>query len=308
MITKVKTNSHKEWLDLRHKYIGGSDCAALVGMNPYSSPYYVWAEKTDAIEPFAGNIATRTGEFLEPFIAKLWSEETGKKVRDDKQSFLNDKYPWAIANIDRKVIGERAGLELKSCSELRLKEFKNGEYPPNYYAQCVHYLGVTGFDKWYLGVLVGSRQLLTFEIERNEEEIAALMAAEEEFWNKYVLAGVQPPLDGSDATMNAIKEIYTGGIKEEIDLTQYEGTLRHRKEVCSHIKSLTEEKNRVENAIKVLVGNHEKATCGSFTITWKEQPTSGLDREAIKRDYPDIDFSKYATKARVFKITEKKAK
>ena len=308
MIKKVTTHSEEEWLALRHQYIGGSDCAALIGMNPFSSPFAVWAEKTDMVEPFKGNLATELGTFLEPFIAKKWSDETGKKVRNIRQSILNDKYPWAIANIDRDVVGESAGLELKSCSELRMKEFHGGEYPANYYAQCVHYLAVTGYQKWYLGVLVGNRYFLTFEIERDEDEIASLMKAEEEFWNKYVIPKVAPPVDGSYATTDAINEIFStegGGL---IDLSRYEGTLQQRKNVDAHIKSLREEKDRLENQIKMLMGDNEKATCGSFTISWKTQKTSGLDREAIRRDYPDINFSKYATESRVFRITEKKSK
>ena len=308
MIKKVTTHSEEEWLALRHQYIGGSDCAALIGMNPFSSPFAVWAEKTDMVEPFKGNLATELGTFLEPFIAKKWSDETGKKVRNIRQSILNDKYPWAIANIDRDVVGESAGLELKSCSELRMKEFHGGEYPANYYAQCVHYLAVTGYQKWYLGVLVGNRHFLTFEIERDEDEIASLMKAEEEFWNKYVIPKVAPPVDGSYATTDAINEIFStegGGL---VDLSRYEGTLQQRKNVDAHIKSLREEKDRLENQIKMLMGDNEKATCGSFTISWKTQKTSGLDREAIRRDYPDINFSKYATESRVFRITEKKSK
>ena len=308
MITKVKTKDRDEWLALRHKYIGGSDCAALIGMNPFSSPYAVWAEKTDLIEPFKGNLATDVGTFLEPFIAQKWMEETGKKVHNDTLSFLNDQYPWAIANIDRKVEGESAGLELKSCSELRMKEFHGDEYPANYYAQCVHYLGVTGYQKWYLGVLVGNRHFLTYEIDRDEEEIASLMKAEEEFWNKYVIPKVAPPVDGSYATTDAINEIFStegGGL---IDLSRYEGTFQQRKNVDAHIRSLKEEKDRLENQIKVLMGDNEKATCGLFTVNWKTQRTSGLDRDAIRRDYPDIDFSKYATESRVFRITEKKSK
>ena len=308
MITKVKTSSKEERLALRHKYIGGSDCAAIVGMNPYSSKYSLWAEKTDLVEPFKGNLATEVGTFLEPFVAKKWSEETGKKVHNDKLSFLNDQYPWAIANIDRKVEGENSGLEIKTCSELRTKEFANGEYPENYYAQCMHYLAVTGYQKWYLAVLVGNRQLLTYEIERNEDEIKALMDAEEEFWNKYVVPKVAPPVDGTNSTSKTIKEVFKTNIDGDVDLHDYEGTFQQRKLVMQRISSLEEEKTALENKLKTLMGNRSRGVCGAFTATWKVQGTGGLDREAIKKDYPTIDFSKYATKARIFRVTEKKTK
>ena len=52
-ITKVKTANHEEWLKLRSQYIGGSDAAAVVGLNAYASPYSLWAEKTGKIPGFA---------------------------------------------------------------------------------------------------------------------------------------------------------------------------------------------------------------------------------------------------------------
>lgn len=181
-ITKVKTASHGEWLALRSTYIGGSDAAAVMGLNPFSSPYALWAEKTGQIPCFAGNLATEVGTFLEEFVAQKFAAETGKKVRKCKQSFFNTDYPFAIANIDREIVGEDAGLEIKTTSELNMKKFKGGEYPANYYCQCVHYMAMTGKQRWYLAVLIGNRDFRWFTIERDEAEIAALMGAEADFW------------------------------------------------------------------------------------------------------------------------------
>lgn len=181
-ITKVKTESHEEWLELRSHYIGGSDAAAVVGLNAFSSPYSLWAEKTGKIPGFSGNLATEVGTYLEEFVAQKFAAETGKKVRKVNQSFLNTDYPWAIANIDREIVGEDAGLEIKTTSGMNLQRFKGGEYPANYYCQCVHYMAITGKKRWYLAVLIGNREFKTFTIERDDAEIAALMAAESDFW------------------------------------------------------------------------------------------------------------------------------
>ena len=180
-IRKIKTASHEEWLALRRQYIGGSDAAAVVGLNPFSSPYSLWAEKTGRVPGFAGNLATEVGTYLEDFVAQKFAA-TGKKVRRVNRSFLNSDFPWAIANIDRDVVGEDAGLEIKTTSELNMKSFKGGEYPANYYVQAVHYLAVTGKARWYLAVLIGNRDFRIFTIERDEAEIAALMDAERDFW------------------------------------------------------------------------------------------------------------------------------
>lgn len=183
-ITRVKTANREEWRKLRSGYIGGSDAAAVVGLNPYASAYSLWAEKTGRTAGFAGNLATEVGTYLEEFVAKKFERATGKKVRRCNQSILNSLYPWAIANIDREIVGEDAGLEIKTTDSLNLKKFSGGEYPANYYVQCVHYLAVTGKARWYLAVLIGNREFRHFTIERDEGEIAALMAAEDDFWQR----------------------------------------------------------------------------------------------------------------------------
>ena len=173
--------SREKWLQERKKGIGGSDAAALLGLNPYVSPYALWAEKTNRLPEKDDNEAMRQGRDLEQYVADRFMEATGKKVRRKKTMLRNLAYPFAHANIDRWVVGENAGLECKTTSIINLKKFKNGEYPAAYYCQCMHYMAVTGADRWYLAVLILNQGFHHFVIERDEEEIAALMQAEQEF-------------------------------------------------------------------------------------------------------------------------------
>lgn len=131
--------SEEAWVEARKGSIGGSDAAAIVGLNSYKSAYALWAEKSGRIEPedISMKEAVRLGHELEPYVAKRFTEITGKKVRRENYILKNTEYPWAHANVDRLVIGEKAGLECKTTSALSLSKFKNGEYPANYYVQCV---------------------------------------------------------------------------------------------------------------------------------------------------------------------------
>lgn len=309
MITKIKTSSREEWRALRKQYIGGSDAASVVGMNPFSSPFSLWAEKVGKTPEFEGNLATEVGTFLEEFVAKKFERETGKTVRRCNLSLVNDEYPWAIANVDRLIVGEDAGLEIKTTSELNMKRFKNGEYPGNYYCQCVHYLAVTGKKRWYLAVLVGNRQFLTFEIDRDEEEIKALMEAECSFWLKYVETRKAPPADGSGSTSEAIKQIFNVESGDTVELPGMDSIFQQRALIQKQIKQLKEQQDELDNQVKVAMGSASKAICGMYSVSWKLQDTGGLDRDRIRKDYPGIDFSKYAkSQTRVFRVTEKRTK
>lgn len=173
---------HDEWLERRRVAIGGSDAAAVVGLNAYASPYSLWAEKTGRVPGFAGNLATEVGTYMENFVARKFTEETGKRVRRCNNIIYNPEYPFAHANIDRMIVGEDAGLECKTVDSLSMGKFKNGEYPANFYVQSVHYLAITGAKRWYLAVLIGNKDFRWFTIERDDAEIAALMDAERDFW------------------------------------------------------------------------------------------------------------------------------
>ena len=308
MIQRFKTENREEWKALRKKYIGGSDAAAIVGMNSFSSPFSVWAEKTGQVPEFEGNLRTEVGSYLEEFVAQKFEDETGKSVRRCNLSLVNDTYPWAIANVDRMIVGEDAGLEIKTTSALNLKAFKGGEYPDNYYAQCVHYLAVTGKAKWYLAVLIGNSDFKIFEIQRDEAEIKALMDAEKDFWYGYVCTRKAPPVDGNIATTDTIKQLFGDPNEVRVDLNGLEDVFQQRKALNAQIKQLKEQLDTIDNQIKVIMGNATAGSCGPWSVSWKLQGTSGLDRDRIRMDYPGIDFSKYSTQSRVFRVSENKSK
>ena len=210
---------HDEWIKRRKHSIGGSDAAAVIGLNAYVSQYALWAEKTGKVPGFEGNLATEVGTFLEEFVAKKFEKETGKKVKRRNAFIYNSKYPWAHANVDRVIVGEDALLEIKTCDSLSMKKFKNGEYPAHYYAQMVHYLAVTEKSRCYLAVLIGNKQFKWFTVERDEAEISALMMAEENFWYQ-VQNDLPPAIDGMDSTIDALNaEFPASDPGTEMDLT-----------------------------------------------------------------------------------------
>lgn len=304
-ITKVKTENYEEWKALRSRYIGGSDAAAVVGLNAYVSPYSLWAEKTGRVPGFGGNLATEVGTYMEEFVAQKFAQETGKKVRKVNASFLNSDYPWAIANIDRDIVGEDAGLEIKTTDSLNMKKFKNGEYPANYYVQCVHYMAITGKQRWYLAVLIGNKDFKVFTIERDEAEIAALMNAECEFW-KLVESNTPPEIDGSQATTAAVNAIYTDSKEGTVDLTGYNATVRQYIALNKQIKELEKQLNEAANRIKAFIGESEFGESADFRVSWKPQTRRTFDSKRFAADHRDMDLSGYykETVTRTFRVSE----
>lgn len=142
---------HAKWLETRNAGIGGSDASVIMGLNPYKSPYQLWLEKTGQAEApdLSGNQYIYWGHKNEGNIADWFMEDTGKKVR--KLGTLRSRaHPFMLANVDRAVMGEEAGLEIKTAGVNQAKKWKGDEIPDSYYCQCLHYLTVTGADRWYI--------------------------------------------------------------------------------------------------------------------------------------------------------------
>ena len=301
----------EEWLKHRRRSVGGSDAASIIGLNPWSSPYSVWVDKLGKMPEKPDTEPMRLGRDLEDYVAKRFTEATGKKVRRENAILQNPDYPFAHANVDRMVVGEDAGLECKTTSALNLKRFKNGEYPEHYYVQCVHYMAITGCKKWYLAVLVLGEGFYHFEIERDEDEIRSLMVAEADFW-QCVATETPPMTDGTRATSTAIGLMYPESNEDEgaVDLMSYESELQQYMALSAQIKELEELKEEKANRIKAFMGDSGKGESGLYRVSYASAERSSFDAKRYAKEHPEADLTPYYKKSsyRTFKITEKKEK
>lgn len=293
MIRKIPTSnmSKEDWMKLRSTTIGGSDAAAILGLNPYKSPYALWAEKTGKVIPedISQKEAVRLGTDLEDYVAHRFMESTGKKVRRENATIFRDDMPYAHANYDRLVIGENAGLEIKTTNALHLSKFKKGEFPANYYCQCVHYMLVSGLKRWYLAVLVLGVEFKVFVIDRDEAEIEALRMAEEDFWN--LVQNDQPPeIDGMDSTADALNAEFPVSDPEAgaVDLTGCATDLAILDECTRQIKELEEKKKAAQARVMKTLGTAEKGFYSTYSVSWKSQKRQIFDRKKWEKDHGEI--------------------
>ena len=307
MLTQIPTKNmpQEEWLAHRRNAIGGSDAAAIIGLNEYSSPMTIWLDKMGKLPAKEENEAMRLGHDLEDYVAHRFMEATGKKVRKRNAIIYNDKYPFAHANIDREVIGESAILECKTTSALALKKFKNGNYPQNYYVQVMHYMAVTGAKKAYIAVLVLQKDFYWFEVERDEDEIRALMNAEETFWN-FVQKKEEPPAISID--MEALKDAHPQSNGITVDLFGKDDKMERYLELKEQAKVLEKEMDSIEVELKQAIGDNEAGKGEHYTATWKTQTSNRFDKEALAAAYPKINLSPFYKPSTCRKFTVKKNK
>ena len=307
MINEIAYKDREDWLALRKMLgIGGSDASAVIGFNPYKSAYTLWAEKTGRVAEFEGSLITEVGSYLEEFVAKLFEKETGKKVRRKNRMLVNTDYPWAFGDVDRLVVGERSLLEIKTTNSFPImKQVRNGEFPEQYYAQVVHYLAVSGLEKAYLAVLIGCRDFKVFELERDEGEIAALMNAEKDFWDK-VQKDIPPVADGASSTTDTISAIYPESNDNTVSLMAYEADLKQYIALTAIIKDTEKQRDEVANRIKVFMGESGRGESNRYKVSWTSSTRSTFDSKRFASDHADMDLTDYykTTNVRTFKVTE----
>ncbi len=306
-LAKTLDMPREEWLELRRQGIGGSDAAAIVGLDRYRSAFDVYAEKIGLKPEQPDNEAMRQGRDLEQYVAERFMEATGKKVRRRNAVLQHPEHHWMLANIDRWVVGENAGLECKTTSVLNRAKFSQGEFPPNYYVQCVHYMAVTGAEQWYLGVLVLNKAFHVFTIERDENEIAALIEAEKHFWTNHIMKQIPPAPDGSESTSEIIKQLFPEA-KEGFtaSLYGYEDKIQAYLDLDAQIKELEKKKEAIKQELQMAIDEAEIGRAQGYVVEWKNQVRQTLDTKRLKKEQAEIyaNYLKPAQTVRIFKIKE----
>lgn len=315
--------SREEWLKERKKSLGGSDMGAVLGLNKYRSPYTVWAEKTGRIGEEPENEAMRIGRDLEPYVASRFEEVSRKGVRRMNYLLRREDCPHLHANIDRQILGESSGLECKTASALNLKRYKGGDFPESYYAQCVTYLAVTGWTRWYLAALVLGKGFYCYQITRapnddtpewcessvyvSPEEIEAVKRCAEDFWRDCIEADSPPPMDGAASTTEALESIYEGG-GGDVELFGRERLVEQYQYLMSRKKAIEKGADAIKQQLMNDLGDNERGYCGRFTVDWKGQRRQTFDARAFAKDHPNMDLSSYYKTINFRKFTVKEDK
>lgn len=309
IIADTRGMDREHWLTVRRQGIGGSDAAALVGLNEYATPFSVWADKRGILPEQQETEAIRLGRDLEPYVASRFAERSGLKVQRVNAVLGNEQYPFALANIDRRVMGrKRAGLECKTTSAWHVKEFKGGAFPDRYYVQCVHYLAVTGYPRWYVAALVMGQGFYVYQMSRiegdptpdycdgsvyvDDGEIDALMGAEEAFWREHVLTGIPPAVDGEKPTTAAVEAMTGSQERREIVMLGCEDAVRNYVELGTQIEVLKKEQMKQRQAILLALDGAPRGVCSGWEITNTPSVRRTFDSKAFIASQPG-DYSQY---------------
>nr|DAG49961.1 MAG TPA: Exonuclease [Bacteriophage sp.] len=266
-----------------------------MGVNPWVSPYELYHRKIgDVPAPdISDKPAVHWGTILENEVAREFTRRTGYRVA--RRGTLQDMLvPYRIANVDRIIPGECAGLECKTTSAYSADAWADGKIPLHYLYQCLHYMLVLFGDaagdicadvaarnpRWYIACLIGGQDYVYREIRYKDhiDDVRALAAAESDFFRR-VQEHDEPPVTGSSGDTKVLETLNDGTGDRVSDLDAADiANLAHAIEGTN--ATITELKNRValyKNQIIQLLGNTTGIVTGRYRVTY----TAGKPRESV---------------------------
>lgn len=281
------------WLALRRTGIGSSDCSAVVGMNPYESPFSVWQQKTGQApsKDLSDNEFIYWGNRLEPIIREEAAKELGLEVLSSLPTVRSKAHPHMLANLDGWFPEVNAIFEAKNTSAYASAKWENGDAPDHALLQVHHSMIVTGARLAYVAGLVGGNHLQVVEVAYDPELAATLIAAEQQFWDRYIIGNEEPPIDPSDATRDALVSMNLTGSGDVVDATNPDDV--HHWVTAYKSAQLAEKRAGIE---KSLARNNLLALLGSAAAL--TDPATGnvlvavrrgqLNQKAFTAEYPEI--------------------
>lgn len=205
---------------LRRTGIGGSDAAAILGLNPYQSRYALAVEKIHGVrapEDPASRERMDWGKKLEPLLRAEFTERTGLHVDDGLSFVRHPSLAYVFANVDGLVNRLSPDHDANVPPEIRELGFDRGVFegkcaggfditdwgdeshpmvPVHYYVQAQHYLLVTGRAWCGFGCLMNGNRYIVRWVTRDDELIETRLVPElVKFWGEVERREVPDPTD-----------------------------------------------------------------------------------------------------------------
>jgi len=283
----------REWLE-RTKSIGGSDCAAILGKNPYKSAYDVWLEKTGKIsydDAHFENQATLTGKRLEPALIDFAESETGLAFLRNMRE-VSDEYPFLSAQFDGLTDCKKYGCEAKTSGigsrgfpgDWGDPEEDETDIPEAYLLQCYHQLIIVPTIQYIVvPALIAGRGMILFRVHRNDEIQQAILEAEYKFWRDHVMTDTPPDTSGPSIDYAKKMPRFDGKIatidSELVDSWREAAELR---------KAAQKQEDALKARVIGALGDADRAIAGDAGVTYKGAVTRRIDTKMLKERHPEI--------------------
>ena len=281
------------WLEERRKGIGGSDIAAILGMNPWKTAYQVYREKRKEVDPWVGNEATDWGKRMEPAIRQWYSDVTGRSVRLPDKILYHARYPFMLASLDGFTDDGRV-VEIKTArSGKDWGEPGTNEIPDYYHLQVQHYMVVTGFEVTDVPVSIAGGSPELYEVPHDRELQELIVDAAATFWQRVVDGNPPDAVTYADAIQRYGRSQTQGAVIASTEDIIRIDELRGVKETIKEQEAIEEE---LRGKLIITLGDLGDTlidSSGQTLLTYKlSKGKSMFDAKTLEKELPEI-YQKY---------------
>lgn len=284
--------------------IGGTDCAAILGLSPWKKPIDIFAAKMKPMEqPELDKECLYWGTALEPVIRGRYAVKYGVQVTDPKDlgalfpksrqwgdsTLIEGAESWQLAAPDGVIRATKTGLEIKNSSRRGDEWGPEGtdEIPPHYLIQAAWYMAVTNAKAWDFGVLFSGNKLERFTVQRDPILEASMIEACRDFWFSYVQKGIEPPIDESESYGRYLAKKFSlnTGVVIKNPSEEFLGWTQTMFQADQAIKQAEEDKQRARNYLASLLGDAKAAETPLGKVGWvRPEKKPVLDKDGAIAD------------------------
>ncbi len=298
-------NEEINWLARRRRGIGGSDIAAIIGIDRFRTPLDVYLSKVNNEEQIESE-EMESGRILENTIISWYRDKIKKEniYYEPPKSIMpykHHKYDFMLATPDRLVYDKTITFEdmnnksdeeivkiAKGIAEVKNTSIRVEEPFDSWICQIQWYMNILGKEQGEIVWLSSGTKLKYKEIELNPKLISILEEAAIEFWEKHILTQIPPePVSKED-----LKKVYRQSVEGktvEANPLIYE-TAAKIKKLRDEINDKSQELDELETIIKFYMKDAEALTYnGDLLFTYKTtKPTKIFNSKLFQEKYPDL--------------------
>lgn len=280
-----------EFHEARKTGISGTDISAILGQNPWITPFDVWLSKTGQAPEIVETKAMRWGKRMEPFLIEDLADEQGLRViRNNNTVFRSRSLEMMVGTPDAWVVDKPALGEAKT----KTQPFGHGEWgapgtdevPDHYLLQCQWYAKMFQAEVVFLPVLIRLDDFRIYKIEAHPELQGQMYESAMKFWQDHVLSGAPPPIQHSETAERWLKTRFPRHNAPLLAAPErVSGIMAHLQQAEIMADESKTNLLDLQTAIKAEIGEAEGFQAEIGKVTWRAcKDGTKTDWEAVVKD------------------------
>ena len=273
----------------RLKYIGSSDIAAVMGIDPWRTAGDVWLEKRGYKEPTNESPAMRLGNALErALLALFMADHPNLTMRANDFRVSED----GICSAHLDGLGSDCAVEVKTVGLEHYSpealagwgEAGTADVPRHVYAQCQHQLRVLGSDYELVWVpaLIAGRGLVTYHIPPDNAACDYIGEWAARFWHSVQHDSTPPTMPTIADDVLRIPRVPGKRVTIPEEIAQVYALLKGDE------KQLEIDLRIWRNRLIEVLGDAQYGDYSEGHVTATMQTRTNIDRDKLRAEYPDV--------------------